>query len=132
LIVQRAAQDLHIVRVVQIVYKSGSGRQVFEILGQALAASTAALVVFHRVEKALEDVVRSVHESPAATCLGGKLDFVAPQVLAVLSEVAEHGVDGLSGIFRGTALGAPGFERFGQLLDLLADVAKRCRLLFGR
>ena len=68
----------------------------------------------------------------AAPLLNGELDFVAPQVLAVLSDVAEHGVDGLSGIFRRTALGAPGFERFGQLLDLLADVAKRCRLLFGR
>jgi hypothetical protein len=123
-VVEGAAQDGHVVRVVEVLSQGGARGQGLEVVGQDLAPAAATLAVLEAVEEALQSVVGAVHEAYAPTGLGWQRDGVAPQVLAVGLQVAEDEVDGLARVLGRAALGAALAQGGGQAVDGGLDVLK--------
>jgi hypothetical protein len=58
-LVQRAADDTHVVLVLEVADQGGLGAQMFQVLAEVLPAAAPALVVLEHLEEALGHEVGS-------------------------------------------------------------------------
>jgi hypothetical protein len=104
--IKRTADNLRVVRTVEVLDQGTLRGQAFKVLGQIFPSTAPPLPAFHCVEEALGEIVRSVNKTSAASGRGGQVNLVTPEGFAVFLEVLEDDVDGLAKIACGSSLRA--------------------------
>jgi len=130
-LVERTADDGHVIGATEVEGKGGGGGQGLEVLGEDLAAATTTLAMLHGVEEVLEDVVGALHEAAMAGNLFGESDDVAPESFSVAIEVIEDYVDGLASVLGKTTLGAASLQGGAEIADISLNVLQFAGRSFG-